>query len=221
MIDEAQATPIAAAKPARSFGSRLMLYEAQAGAAMIAAVALHRSRLMFDQAEYARIAAHAGLSDRSGLVLDQAETAASRAATVLQYLFNRRINLKLVTRLVLDCLLLRVLLLLGARVGLFVLHLLISWMCEPTSSGRERSSALVMSRGSSRMRIMIVLFEMLIVDLFLEFLPILPDVVTYLRVIISLIFVELRIDWRARDASILSEIEQTVALLLFGSSLLL
>ena len=71
------------------------------------------------------------------------------------------------------------------------------------------------------MRIMIVLFEMLIVDLFLEFLPILPDVFTYLRVIISLIFVELRIDWRARDASILSEIEQTVALLLFGSSLLL
>ena len=176
---------------------------------------------MLDQAEHARIASHTGLSDRSGLVLDQAETAASRAATVLQYLLNRRINLKLVTRLVLDCLLLRVLLLLGARVCLFVLHLLISWMREPTSSGRERSSALVMSRGSSRMRIMIVLFEMLIVDLFLEFLPILPDVVTYLRVIISLIFVELRIDWRARDASILSEIEQTVALLLFGSSLLL
>lgn len=69
---------------------------------------------------------------------------------------------------------------------------------------------------------MIVLFEMLIVDPFLEFLPILPDVVTYLRVIISLmIFVELRVDWRARDASILSEVEQTVALLLFGSSLLL
>ena len=72
------------------------------------------------------------------------------------------------------------------------------------------------------MRIMIVLFEMLIVDPFLEFLPILPDVVTYLRVIISLmIFVELRVDWRARDASILSEVEQTVTLLLFGSSLLL
>ena len=69
---------------------------------------------------------------------------------------------------------------------------------------------------------MIVLFEMLIVDPFLEFLPILPDVVTYLRVIISLmIFVELRVDWRARDASILSEVEQTVTLLLFGSSLLL
>ena len=69
---------------------------------------------------------------------------------------------------------------------------------------------------------MIVLFEMLIVDPFLEFLPILPDVVTYLRVIISLmIFVELRVDWRTRDASILSEVEQTVALLLFGSSLLL
>ena len=72
------------------------------------------------------------------------------------------------------------------------------------------------------MRIMIVLFETLIVDPFLEFLPILPDVVTYLRVIISLmIFVELRVDWRARDASILSEVEQTVTLLLFGSSLLL
>ena len=72
------------------------------------------------------------------------------------------------------------------------------------------------------MRIMIVLFEMLIVDPFLEFLPILPDVVTYLRVIISLmIFVELRVDWRARDASILSEVKQTVTLLLFGSSLLL
>lgn len=69
---------------------------------------------------------------------------------------------------------------------------------------------------------MIVLFETLIVDPFLEFLPILPDVVTYLRVIISLmIFVELRVDWRARDASILSEVEQTVTLLLFGSSLLL
>ena len=70
---------------------------------------------------------------------------------------------------------------------------------------------------------MIVLFEMLIVDPFLEFLPILPDVVTYLRVKISLmIFVELRVDWRARDASILSEVEQTVTLLLlFGSSLLL
>ena len=69
---------------------------------------------------------------------------------------------------------------------------------------------------------MIVLFEMLIVDPFLEFLPILPDVVTYLRVIISLmIFVELRVDWRAWDASILSEVEQTVTLLLFGSSLLL
>ena len=114
------------------------------------------------------------------------------------------------------------LLLLGARVGIFVLHLLISWMREPTSSGGERPSALVITRGSSRMRIMIVLFEMLIVDPFLEFLPILPDVVTYLRVIISLmIFVELRVDWRARDASILSEVEQTVALLLFGSSLLL
>ena len=72
------------------------------------------------------------------------------------------------------------------------------------------------------MRIMIVLFETLIVDPFLEFLPILPDVVTYLRVIISLmIFVELRVDWRARDASILSEVKQTVTLLLFGSSLLL
>ena len=69
---------------------------------------------------------------------------------------------------------------------------------------------------------MIVLFETLIVDPFLEFLPILPDVVTYLRVIISLmIFVELRVDWRARDASILSEVKQTVTLLLFGSSLLL
>ena len=69
---------------------------------------------------------------------------------------------------------------------------------------------------------MIVLFETLIVDPFLEFLPILPDVVTYLRVIISLmIFVELCVDWRARDASILSEVEQTVTLLLFGSSLLL
>ena len=41
---------------------------------------------------------------------------------------------------------------------------------------------------------MIVLFKTLIVDPFLEFLPILPDVVTYLRVIISLmIFVELRV----------------------------
>ena len=201
-----------------------MLDEAQAGAAMIAVVALHRSRLMLDQTEHARID-HAGLSDGSWLVLDQAKTAASRAATVLQYLLSRRVNLLwLTTRLVLDCLLLRVLLLLlGARVGLFVLHLVISsWMREPTSSGDgERRSALVITRGSSRIRLMIVLFEMLIVDPFLEFLPILPDVVTYLRVIISLIFVELRIDWRARDASILSEIEQTVALLLFGSSLLL
>lgn len=135
MIDQAQATPIAAFEPARSFGGRLVLDEAQAGAAaMIAAFALHRSRLMLDQTKHARIA-HAGLSDRSGLVLDQAETASSRAATVLQYLFSRRINLKLVTRLVLDCLLLRVLMLLGARVGLFVLHLLISWMREPASSG--------------------------------------------------------------------------------------
>ena len=202
-----------------------MLDEAQAGAAMIAVVALHRSRLMLDQTEHARID-HAGLSDGSWLVLDQAKTAASRAATVLQYLLSRRVNLLwLTTRLVLDCLLLRVLLLLllGARVGLFVLHLVISsWMREPTSSGDgERRSALVITRGSSRIRLMIVLFEMLIVDLFLEFLPILPDDVTYLRVVISLIFVKLRFDWSTRDASILSEVEQTVTLLLLRYSLLL
>ena len=203
-----------------------MLDEAQAGAAMIAAVALHRSRLMLDQTEHARIG-HAGLSDSSWLVIDQAKTAASRAATVLQYLLSRRVHLLwLATRLVLDCLLLRVLLLLllGARVGLFVLHLLISsWMRVPTSSGDgERRSALVITRGSSRIsRLMIVLFEMLIVDLFLEFLPILPDDVTYLRVVISLIFVKLRFDWSTRDASILSEVEQTVTLLLLRYSLLL
>ena len=56
---------------------------------------------------------------------------------------------------------------------------------------------------------MIVLFEMLIVDLILEFLPILPEVVTYLRVIVIslMFFVKLHVDWRARDASILSEVE--------------
>ena len=83
--------------------------------------------------------------------------------------------------------------LLGARVGLLVLHLLISWLlCDVANgatAGERRSALVVIHRRSDRIALMVVLLEISIVDFLLEsllfFVVSMSSEVTYLKVFIT------------------------------------